>query len=226
MMLGSHSLPPLNLLEEFLLLVLDDEAGTFHNVAQSTLDYTIAAAVLMDLSLRSRIDNDLKVMFVVDTEPVGDDILDPTLQMIALSPVLAPQPITHWLQVVAEEGMALREKTLRRLQERGIIRIEEGKILWVFGYRRYPLIHNQEVREVKRRLFDVILGDDVPLPHDIMLTALAQACGLFPLILSSHELRQATPRIENVAQMDLIAQTLTRAVEEIEAAIATASGFR
>lgn len=222
----SHSLPPLNLLEEFLLLALDDEAGQFHGLAQSTLDCATAAALLMDLSLRRRVDNDLKVMFVVDTEPVMDDLLDPTLQVMALSPILAPQTITHWLGIVAEEGEALREKALRRLQQRGIIRIEEGKILWVFGYRRYPMIHNQEVREVKRRLFDVILGDDIPQAHDIMLTALADACGLFPLILSSTELASAQQRIADVTRMDLIAQSLCRVVADIEAAIATASGFR
>jgi hypothetical protein len=88
------------------------------------------------------------------------------------------------------------------------------------------MVHDKEVREVKLRILGVILRDDIPCPHDMMLTALAQACGLFRHILSSQELNAAAPRIEMVARMDLIGQAVAKAVVEIEAAIAMASGFR
>jgi len=217
---------PLTILEEFLLLALDDEAGQFYSLSRSTLDCAAAGAALMDLTLRRRIDNDLKDMFVIDPSPTGDAILDPVLQVMAMAPVLTPHPISYWLRQVAEEGEALREKALRRLEAYGILRREEKKILWVFGARRYPIVHNQEIRDVKLRILGVILRDDIPAPHDMMLTALAQACGLFRHILSGHELAAATPRIEAVARMDLIGQAVAKSVVEIEAAIAMASGFR
>jgi len=222
----STPLPPLTLLEEFLLLALNDEAGQFYSLARSTLDCATAGAVLMDLSLHRRIDNDLKTMFVSETQPTGDEMLDSTLRVMAIAPVLEPKPITHWLKQLSEEAGALREQALRRLEVRGIIKREDRKILWVFGVRRYPLIHDKEIREVKLRILGVILGDDIPAPHDMMLTALAQACGLFNHILSNQELTAALPRIEAVARMDLIGQALAKAVTEIEAAIAMASGFR
>lgn len=222
----THLPPPLTVLEEFLLLALDDEAGHFYALPRSTIDCACAGAVLMDLTLRGRIDNDLKDMFVVHPTPVNDDILDPVLQVMALAPTVEPQTITHWLRIFMAEGEALREKALRRLGERGIIKIEDRKILWVFGSRRYPVIHDQDVREVKLRILGVILRDDIPAPHDVMLTALARACGLFRHVLSSHELAAAQPRIEQVARMDLIGQAVANAVTEIEAAIAMASGFR
>jgi len=218
--------PPLTILEEFLLLALDDAAGQFYSLARSTLDCASAGAVLMDLTLRHRIDNDLKAMFVVDSTPTDDNLLDPVLQLMGLAPVIMPRPITEWLRQLADEGEALREKALRRLESRGILKREDKKILWVFGTRRYPILHDKEMREVKLRILGVILRDDIPEPHDIMLTALAQACGLFRHILSGHELAQATPRIEQVSRMDLIGQAVAKAVTEIEAAIAMASGFR
>src|SRR6202012_4245026 len=132
-------------------------------------------------------------------------------------------PIGVWLRQIAEEGEALREKTLRRLEQRGILKRGDKKILWGFGTRRYPVLQGQEIRDVKLRIFGVILRDDIPPPHDMMLTALAHACRLFQHILSSHELAAATPRIELVSRMDLIGQAVAKTVIEIEAAIAMAS---
>src|SRR5262249_15919807 len=147
---------PLTLLEEFLLLALDDQAGEFYSCARSTLDCATVGAILMDLTLRRRIDNDLKHLFISDSTPTGDNILDPILQVIALAPVMTPHPITHWLRTLAAEGEALREKALRRLEACGIIKREDKKILWVFGTRRYPIMHDKEMREVKLRILGAI----------------------------------------------------------------------
>ena len=120
---------PLTLLEEFLLLALDDQTGRLHPLAHSTLDCATAGAILMNLTLRTRIDNDLRDMFVVDQTPLEDDILDPVLQLMSLAPVLTPHPIAYWLRQFADEGASFREKALRRLEKRGIIRQENRKIL-------------------------------------------------------------------------------------------------
>jgi len=218
--------PPLTILEEFLLLALDDSVGRFYPLARSTLDCTLAGAVLMDLSLRHRIDNDLHDLFVTDASPTGSPVLDPALAILARSPVLTPKPIAAWLRDLSASSDDLRERALRQLEALGILRREDTKILWVFGSRRYPLLHQKEQREVKLRVLGVILRDDIPEPHDIMLVTLAHACGLFHHILNDHELTAASARIDQVARMDLIGQAVAKAVAEIETAIAMASGFR
>ncbi|MDE1900360.1 MAG: GPP34 family phosphoprotein [Alphaproteobacteria bacterium] len=220
------TLPPLTLLEEFLLLAIDDQTGQMHPLPASVLDCACAGAVLMDLTLRNRVDNDLRDMFVTDATPTGDDILDPALQLMALAPVLTPHPIAYWLRQVADEGAALQEKALRRLEQRGIIRRQNRTIFWVFGARRYPLVEDKEMREVKLRILGAVLGDDVPAPRDVMMTGLAQACGLFRYILSANELTSATPRIAQISRMDLIGQAVANGVGDIGAAIASASGLR
>src|SRR5882672_3458897 len=102
MSLRMNALPRLTILEEFLLLALDDETGDFFALACSTLDCATAGAILMDLMLRRRIDNDLRNTFVTDSQPTGDDILDPVLQLMTLAPVLTPHPIAYWLQQITE----------------------------------------------------------------------------------------------------------------------------
>ena len=217
---------PITVLEEFLLLALDDATGQFYPLARSTFDCAVAGAALVDLTLRQRIDNDLKDMFVTDATPTGNSLLDPVLQQMAMAPVLSPKPIAHWLRTFAAEGEALREQGLRHLEALGILKREDKKILWMFGSRRYPMIHQEEQREAKLRVIGVILRDDIPAPHDIMLVALAHACGLFRYLLSDHDLASSGPRIEQVSRMDLVGQAVARATSEIETAIAMASGFR
>lgn len=215
----------LTILEEFLLLALDDTRGAFYPLARSAFDCATAGAVLMDLALRRRIDNDLRHVFVVDAAPAGQPLLDSALQTMALAGP-EPKPLGHWLRHFAEEGEALREAALRHLESLGIVKHEERKILWMFGQRRYPLIDKQEQREAKLRVLGVVLRDDIPAPHDIMLVALAQSCDLFRHILSEHELAAAASRIEQVARMDLIGQAVGKAVAEVETVIAMTSGFR
>jgi hypothetical protein len=217
--------PPLTILEEFLLLAHDDAAGQFYPLPRSTFDAAAAGAVLMDIALRHRIDNDLRMLFVVDTTPMQDALLDPVLQVMALAPVLQPLSIAHWLHEIAAEGEPLRGRALRRLEARNILKREAKKILWVFDAEHYAIPEKEKVREVRQRLREVLIKEALPLPHDIMLTALAQACGLFQHIFDGRELAAVMPRIEQVARMDLIGQAVAKAVADIETAMAIASGF-
>ena len=73
---------------------------------------------------------------------------------------------------------SIEQMAIARLIERGILRQHEGRILWVFETRRYPLIDGKELQEVKKRIADLLLSDEIPDPRDIVIIALAQACGL------------------------------------------------
>jgi Golgi phosphoprotein 3 len=95
------------------------------------------------------------------------------------------------------------------------LREQEGRFLWVFHTRRYPVIDDSEQREVKARLRQILLTDEIPDPRDIVLICLIEACELFGLVLTPAELNQATPRIEQLRRMDLIGQAVGRAVADI-----------
>ena len=69
--------------EEILLFLLDKQTGHVTRVPDRSLRYVLAGAVLMDLALEDRIDTDIERLVLVDPTPVGDDLLDPSLAMIA-----------------------------------------------------------------------------------------------------------------------------------------------
>ena len=62
--------------EEILLLMLDDEDGTFLPTRTSAVEYVLAGAVLLDLAFANRIDTDERQLLVIDSTPTGNPMLD------------------------------------------------------------------------------------------------------------------------------------------------------
>ena len=206
--------------EEIMLLLLDDEGGTFVGVPESSLQCALAGAVLMDLALENRIDTDPKQLVLLDATPVGDNLLDPTLARIARAPEI--QDARYWVERIAEDAGYIREAVLQRLIEHGILQRRDDRFLWVFRSRRYPVVDGKAEREVKLRIMEVLFSDVIPDPRDIVIICLADACGLFRELLSRRERQHAEERIEQVRKLDLIGQAVSQAVWEIEASIALA----
>ena len=204
--------------EEILLLTLDDESGKFAYADSTELRYTLAGAVLMDLALRSKIDTDLKKLFVVDGTPTGEEILDRYLSII--SAAKRDYTTRYWITEIAKHGDDIRDKALNMLVEKGILKVKEMKILWVFDTRRYPVVDDTEEKEVKRRILDLLLSDEIPTPRDVVLVSLVDACKLLPKILSSHEAESLGPRIEQIRRLDLIGQAVSQVLERLRSDLA------
>ena len=106
--------------------------------------------------------------------------------------------------------------------ERGILESQDKKFLWVFRSRRYPTIDGRVEREVKLRIEDVLLSDDIPDPRDVALICLVDACGFLGDIFAARELERSGPRIEQLRKMDLIGREVGSVIAEIEQAVMTA----
>ena len=207
--------------EEIMLLLLHDENGKFTRVPEWSLKYALSGGVLMDLALADRIDTDLDSLILVDSSPTGDDLLDSTLADIAGA--RERRSADFWVERVAGRADEIRETANARLVERGIIEVEEGRFLWVFRSRRYPMVDGQAEREVKLRIMEVLFSDVIPDPRDVVIICLADACGIFPELLSKREVQMAQPRIDLVRKMDLIGRAVTAAIRNIEVALARAA---
>ena len=212
----------LRFVEEILLLLLRDDDGKFINVPQSSMDRAIAGAVLMELAMENRIDTDLENLILVDATPVGDDLLDSTLAMIAEGSE-DQKDARHWVEQTARQAPAIREATLDRLVERGILEREDDRFLWVFRSRRYPMVDGQAEREVKLRIMGVLFSNEIPSPRDVVVICLAHACGIFGELLSKREQEQAAERIEQVRKLDLIGQAMTQSIQDFEMWLANAA---
>ena len=220
----------LTLPEEILLLVLDDETGRFANPVAGmhpgagagplSRSFALAGAVLMELALRSKIDTDPNQLVIVDAEPTGDALLDHYLARIAEGET---KDAGAWVFDLSQDGAAIEETALDRLVERGILRRVEKRVLWVFKTRRYPMVDGVEEREVRTRMLELLKGDEIPSPHDVVLVSLADACALFVEILGDDEAQRLAPRIRQIGQLDLIGQAVARSMESLRLELAKAA---
>ena len=207
--------------EELMLLILDDEDGKFARVPDRQLRYALAGGVLMDLALENRIDTDLKQLILVDSGPLEDGMLDPTLADIAEA--TETHDARFWVERTAlRSADAIRQEALDRLVERGILQRQEDRFLWVFRSRRYPVIDDRLEREVKLRIMEILFSDEIPTLRDVVIIGLAHACNLFEQILSAREVEHIAPRIDQVRRLDLISQAMAQAIADIEVSLALA----
>jgi len=203
----------LGFVEEILLLQLDDSQGKFVNLPMSAADVVLAGAALMELALANRIDSDLERLILVDVTPTGDDILDDVLKRLAEADgELTADAVLERLSV---NGEKYQEIALQRLIAKGVLREENGRFLWVFRTRRYPVVDDSEQREVRARLRQLVLTDEIPDPRDVELICLIDACGLLGLVLGPDEIAQTKTRVEQLGRLDLIGQAVTKAVANI-----------
>ena len=205
----------LGFVEEIVLLQLD-ERGRLIELPLSAADVVLAGAALMELALRNKVDTDINRFFVVDQEPTGDEILRRRAGRRSSGPAgRATLTTSAAIEQITLNARRYRDIALKRLVEKGVLREEEGRFLWVFHTRRYPVIDDTEQREVRARLRQLILTDEIPDPRDVVLLCLIDACGLLGLVLSLDEIAVRRQRIEQLTRLDLIGQAMTKAVGEI-----------
>ena len=208
----------LTVAEEMLLLVLDDNSGTFITEPDININYALAGAVLADLALKGRIEADPDKLFVLEPKPTGDAVQDAVLARIAEADEV--KDTAYWVAEIGQRGEEVREHLLARLVERGILKRVEEKVLWVFETRRYPTVDGREEREIKRRILDTLLSEGAPSHEDAVIISLADSCNLFRQMLGDRELENLRARIETIADSEAIGLAVGETIRQVRASVA------
>ena len=213
----------LTLAEELVLIALDDESGSLISLPQFSLEFALAAALVMELTLVGRIDTDPEKLFVLSSEPTGNALLDDALSQISAE--LQVQPTGVWLRRLSQPGPALCERVIGGLVDRGVLRSVEKRLLWVFKTRVYPPTSGLEEREVKSRVMTLLNNDEIPDTRDALLIGLLRATGIIERLLSTTELHRLSPRINQISNLEEISRELSSTIAELQAVLASAFMF-
>lgn len=204
---------PLTLVEEATLLALDDQTGSRRPMPALAYDYLLAGALLSDLAVANRIDTDLKQATVLTTEPTGDPLLDYGLTLITAD--TAVRSTSALLEILVKESYQISDLAIDRLIDRGVLKRQSNRLLWVLGLRRYPTVDNTERMEVLTRLGTLILNEDIPDPHDAILISLITGCQLTHNIFTGPSYESRRQRLSTLASMDLVGREVGRTVNDI-----------
>ena len=203
----------LTITEEIHLLVLDYDTGWPNpELPRHAIDTALGGALLMDLALNDRIDTDVGKLFVVNQDLVGQPVLDWALAQINVED--DTRSTDHWVRVLAAERDNLEVLLTDMLVERGLVFRGVNEQLWFIGLDGDTDIDGEPFREVKKRIASVANSDEIPDPRDIMIISLADTCGLCHGLIGASELARLTPKITQIARLDLIGQAVARVMDE------------
>ncbi len=198
--------------EDLCLLMLDDDTGSLRPLPGRTMDFGLAAAVLLELARHNRIEIEDHRLLVVDGSPTGDPLADSVSARIASSES-SGSPETWVRRIGLQSGAQMADAILDQLVERGILEKITGGLHFlaaeVASTRRYP--QGGGADEVCLRVMRTLRGGEVAGSHDADLIGLAGACGVFELILDAVEFDEVKGRIEKLRRSN----PLCRAVRQV-----------
>ena len=209
--------------EDLLLLMYDDETGK-PITGSPGLDYALAGAVLIELTLQRKLDitgqdsgekpGRLKVL---DGTPTGEPILDERLSYVVNKPGKKPK------DQIGKLSKHLRDQLLARLAERGVLQAEEGRMLGLFPVTRWPAKDAQHEAEVRAQLESVLKVGTSPNERTGALIALLSALNVVPKVITDAvDKRALKQRAKEIADSDWAADAVKKAVSEMQAAVTAA----
>ncbi|MEC7755801.1 MULTISPECIES: GPP34 family phosphoprotein [Roseivirga] len=206
----------LNLLEEYLLLALDDEKGKF--VIDSTrLNYGFAGASLLELAVRGKVEIDGERIILTDNAYEPEIALNKVIDVVSQ---LKSPTLKDCLKELAEKTGEIKDDTLQHLINKGILRREEHKILWIIPTEQYPTADLSPESKVRKRLDDVINDEANVEPHDLMLLSLIDATDLTQeAFRDQDDYKSIRAKIREVTKDVGISRVINKSIREIQAAI-------
>jgi golgi phosphoprotein 3 len=210
----------LTMLEEVVLLAVDEVSGNLRSTNEFGTQYALGGAVFFDLALAGKIDTDTETIRIVDRTPTGNATLDRVLRAMAEHPELTT--VRQWIEEIFRRRQDLEGEALQSLITKGILRHEKSKRLWIIDIERFPLVNNRPQLNVKTRLANAILTDDIPDTRDIMLVSIAEACGLLGFVLSETQLIARQKRIQMLCGLETISRKVTAAIIDLITSVSQA----
>ena len=209
----------LNIPQEFVMTILNEETGYFHQVEGWTLNCATIGAVLADLSLKSRIDTDEETLFLLDSTKTGDPVLDLCLTEIASNP--DPQIPRYWIERLAIHAEGIIDTTLNHLIQLGILSRHEGDFYttnhcdWYAELQQYPKSESVG-KHINSRNEKAIFTDIIPDPKDSLIIGLLSACDIIQFVFDLEEERdKRNKRIELICEMELINRVISTTVKQV-----------
>ncbi|NII10724.1 GPP34 family phosphoprotein [Oleiagrimonas sp. C23AA] len=201
------------LAEELLLLALDDERGTVHSSASIGLDYGLAGALLLELTLEGRLGIEDNALVATGADS-GDALLDDTLALVRAKP---GKKVAYWVTKLPGRLKPLRGRLLQRLVARGTLKKHERRILLIFHQTVHPERDGRVEHDIRQRLDAVLLHGAEADTRTRALAQLAAASRVSDALYGRAERKRLKQRLDEFERSPL-GDGVTQAVMQAEQA--------
>ena len=210
----------LTLAEQLLLLATNEEKGSLVMASSGSIGYGLAGALLMELHLKKRLQWHEKKLLLVDRSSAGSVLLDEAMEVIGAS--VKEREARYWVTRLERKIPKLKARLFDGLVEKGILKKEEKKFLWVIPYKRYPESDPQPERRVREMLHDLMEGRISPTERLLALLSLVRACDLIVEVFGKGTKREMKKRIDALLADDRVGRAISAVVAEVNTAVMAA----
>ncbi len=213
----------LHIYEEILLLALRDKKGTI--LFGVNYQQALAGALLAELLILNKVEIDSvgKRKFIVlkNSKPTRNSLLDECLEKMTAAKRRATAQ--SWVQRFANISR-IKHKAAENLCQKGILKIEENKVLLIFNRKIYPEVDPRPEKRLMDKIYNAIFGNNKELdPNTVILISICNSTGILRQIFEKDKLRGKKERIKEITSGNLIGKATKEAVEAMQAAIIVAT---
>ena len=207
--------------EEFLLLTAGNPDGAATalvvDLPKSRLGIKVAmtGGSLMELALRDRIETDVDQLWLRDSSPTGEKAVDDVLaRIVAMSQGHAAKgPITEFIKNLEE--IDSYQLALDSLNARGLVRQRTQRVFWLFREEHIVVTDLDVVTGIRKRVCDVLFGEEFPSPRDVCLISLLDATRKFRRVVAPERVQQAVEQTKRYVNLDLVGRNVANHVSNM-----------
>ncbi|MFW9988284.1 MAG: GPP34 family phosphoprotein [Candidatus Odinarchaeota archaeon] len=209
-------------------MILDEGKGKRYSRASTAKDLGLAGAFLMDLFLKGKILIEKKRIKVSDSSTTGDETLDEVFNIIKTSK--KTRKVMNWIEQLARKHKAYSQAFYKRLEDQGILIIEEKKILEIFSTHRFYLQRPEVKTILLEQIENTIMHNMKPGPDLICLLSLLRVSNLIKVYIAKHYRKLAKRKIDELVQSEILDENtremilvIIKSIQDIIAARVTAA---
>ena len=207
----------LSIAEGFYLIALDDEEGRILAAAEKNVVPGVISACILELYLQKKITIGDGIVKVVDTIGTGNGILDNVLKKLR-----SGEPIVDQVKAMAGKFKDIQEDLNALLVQRGILKKEETKLLWIPLSDRMDNANYAFEQEIRNQLRAIVLKSAKPSPSFTILFCLIEYCHILDEVFKDKdEFIDAEKVGKDLIANSGISANLANALNDLKAYFAT-----
>jgi len=208
-----------NTAEKFLLIAHHPERGRFL-IQHIYLQYGIAGAILLDLTLEDRVDMVDKRLILKPAKVSADPLISDVAALMSQS--VKPRRVDYWVRRLGRNHRKYKWQILKGLADKRIVRIEEKKFLGFIPYSKSYLIESYTRSNLIRQLRNEILAYRGSSDDNAALAGLVKACSMQRILSTDRdELKQIREQLKKMLSDSPVSDVVSQTIRQVHAAIMT-----
>ncbi|MEM6736200.1 MAG: GPP34 family phosphoprotein [Bacteroidota bacterium] len=203
----------LSIAEGFYLIALDDEEGRILAAVEKKIVPGVIAACILELYIKKKIKLEGGFIEVVDTVGTGNGILDNVLKKLKSGEMIVDQ-----VKNMSNKFKDIQEDLNVLLVQRGILKKEETKLLWIPLSERMNNANYAFEQEIRNHLKAIVFKDAKPSSSFIVLYLLIDYCDILNEVFrDKEELIDAEKVGKDIIQKSEVDPQLAIALKQLKA---------